>query len=284
MEKLSIYGGTGFIGSTYASMYPNEVSIVPRDDYIDLSPGEHPEVLYMISTTDNYNIKDYPTLDIETNLIRLIKTLDLNKHKFKTVNFVSSWFVYGTPQHYCGVNELDPCDPQGFYSITKRTAEQMLISWCKTHDINYRILRLSNVIGPGDRKVSPKKNALTYLIHEMAANRPIKLYHDGNFVRDYIHVKDVCRGIKTVLERGELNSIYNIGSGHPWRFRSLIDYAKERLNSTSEIERMDATKFHKIVQTKDFWFDTTKLETLGFECIYTPYDAIDEIVQKIPNR
>ena len=53
--------------------------------------------------------------------------------------------------------ESDYCDPTGFYSITKRAAEQLIISYCNTFNLKYRILRLTNIIGENDKKVSSQK-------------------------------------------------------------------------------------------------------------------------------
>ena len=59
------------------------------------------------------------------------------------------------------VNESQPCDPKGFYSITKKCAEDLLISFCNTFGVKYRIIRLCNVMGKGDKGASSKKNAIT---------------------------------------------------------------------------------------------------------------------------
>ena len=66
--------------------------------------------------------------------------------------------------------------------------------------MNYRIFRLANVYGPDDNGYIKKKNALQYLIGEIKNNNDIKLYYDGNFIRDYIYVNDVCRAIKLCME------------------------------------------------------------------------------------
>ena len=149
---ISLYGGTGFIGSTYLSLYPDQVVVIPRDQRI---PDTN-EALYFISTTDNYNIFSDPLLDVETNLKVLIETLEECKDIENIVfNFISSWFVYGQTREL-PVNEETYCNPTGFYSITKRAAEQLLISYCQTFGLKYRILRLCNVFGPGDNRASKK--------------------------------------------------------------------------------------------------------------------------------
>ena len=188
LSDITVFGGRGFVGSNFCKNKENVV-IKDRDDYTRHSNN----IVYFISTVDNYNVYDNPHLDIDTNLKVLIDVLSDCK-KGDTFNFISSWFVYG--QTKLPVKETSQCDPKGFYSITKRAAEQLLISYCETFGINYRILRLANVVGRGDQKVSKKKNALQYLINEMREHRPIELYRGGEFTRDYIHVDDVSRAYR----------------------------------------------------------------------------------------
>jgi hypothetical protein len=170
------------------------------------------------------------------------------------------------------------CNPTGFYSITKRCAEQMLICFCETFDIKYRIFRLSNVLGVGDKKISKKKNAFQYMVKEIVNNRDIELYYDGNVIRDFIHVDDVCTGIKTCLDNAKYNEIINIGSGVPTLIVDLLKTTHALSNSTAELKFINPTKFHNIVQTRNSYLDITKLKKYGFET-YSPWinESYDDI-------
>ena len=66
--------------------------------------------------------------------------------------------------------------------------------------INYRILRLSNIYGINDKGVSAKKNALQFLINRIKSNEKIELYEGGNFLRDYLDVRDAVSAIKKSLD------------------------------------------------------------------------------------
>ena len=111
---ISVYGSSGFIGSRFCEMYPEDVVHMPRDKR---SP-ESDELLYLISTTHNYNVYDNPQLDIDTNLTVLIETLQECRGRPVTFNFVSSWFVYGDTS--LPAKEDAVCRPKGIYSITKK--------------------------------------------------------------------------------------------------------------------------------------------------------------------
>ena len=155
---ISVYGSSGFIGSSFCNLYSEKIIRVPRDFREPFSK----DVLYIISTTDNYSVFSDPTIDVKTNLLVLTETLACVKEKAEIFNFISSWFVYGETELPAKENSV--CSPRGFYSITKLCAEQLVESYCKTHKIPYRIIRLCNVYGKGDTGVSKKKNALQFLI------------------------------------------------------------------------------------------------------------------------
>ena len=256
---ISLYG-KGFIGSKFNDMYESEVYVQDRDERVP----SHDDILYFISTVHNYNVHDKITLDVDTNLRVLCEVLDFCRSENITFNFISSWFVYGK-QEIIPAKESFDCRPTGFYSITKKCAEDLIISFAKTTGMKYRILRLCNVMGEGDKKTSRKKNAITWMIKELKQDRDIKIYDNGSHIRDIMHVNDVCRAIKLVMDKGDVNEIYNIGSGKPTTVKEMIDLAKHYTRTRGNIINVEPPQFHKDVQKKDFYLDTSKLQSLGFE-------------------
>jgi nucleoside-diphosphate-sugar epimerase len=271
---LTVYGHTGFVGSAFVAKYwqTDDLWLPPRYSRRP-NPYKKSDMLYLISTTHNYHVFDDPTLDVKTNLLVLTETLDSWKRNNPegVFNFVSSWFVYGPRNGFerAGrTQEDETCRPQGFYSITKYCAEQLVESFCRTHGMKYRILRLCNILGPGDMGVSKQKNALQYLINEMKADRPIEIYGTGNFTRNYMDVEDCAAALRLVMEKGHTNAIYNIGTEPSHRFIDLIKLAYALLDSKSEIKYIEPKKFHKQVQVENFDMNCSKLHNLGFEPKY----------------
>lgn len=272
MEPINVFGGFGYIGSAYVKKYSNCI-VNERNNYTPQANN----ILYFISTVDNYNVLSNPHLDIDTNLTTLINVLDNIPDKQNTVfNFISSWFVYGDIE--LPATETSYCNPKGFYSITKRTAEQLLVSYCETFKMQYRILRLANVVGGSDVKVSAKKNALTYMIQQLKHNEPVKLYEGGQLIRDFIHLDDCIRAINLVINNGEINTIYNIGNGIPIKLYDIIDIVRQLTNSQSEIYSIDTPEFHKIVQVKSMYMDNTKLKNLGYSPNYGLVGMLKELI------
>lgn len=257
MSKISVFGGTGFIGETFCKLYPTEVILVPRDQRH--SPTNN--ILYFIGTTTNQSVFSNLKVDIDTNLSVLVEVLSNCKEKNITFNFISSCFVYGND--VIDAKETDECNPTGFYSITKRCAEQLLISFCKTFDISYRILRIGNVYGL-DPTISPNKNVLGYFIQNLKENKDIKLYNGGNYLKDYMYVNDVCRAIKLIINKGSINEIYNVSSGSPRSFRKIIEDARSIVGSTSQLIDMPFPKEQEYIQVKNMTLNNEKLTSLGF--------------------
>jgi nucleoside-diphosphate-sugar epimerase len=260
MKTVSVYGANGFVGSHYVKLSKNKTTSIPRNQL----HSETDKILYFIGTNHNYNIFTEPLKDVQSNLVQLINTLEANRksqHKFE-FNFISTWFVYG--QGNLPYVETQSCNPRGFYSITKLAAEQMLSSYCDTFEIDYRIIRLGNVFGYGDNKASEKKNALTYLVHRIRANEEIEIYENGEILRDFIHVDDVCKGLDIILESGNLNEIYNLGSGVATKFGDLLRAYAKQVGSSSSFSSIQTPTFHKIVQVKDSYLNIDKVLNLGF--------------------
>jgi nucleoside-diphosphate-sugar epimerase len=270
---LTILGGKGFVGSAYVRTYYDQAigNIVSINEKLDLNVYSK-DVLYFISTVHNYHIFKDPTLDIETNLVTFIKVLENWRNrpdsKEGVFNFISSWFVYGNQEQPHGVLEDAICDPKGFYSITKHCAERLLISYCATYGLKYRILRLANVIGPGDKKVSAQKNALQYMANQLMEDKSVEIYGDGRFYRDYIHIHDCTRAIDIVINKGNINEIYNVGNGKTWDFITILSYLKVMWDSSSKFTHIEPKEFHKKVQISSFYMNTDKLKALGYEPKY----------------
>ncbi len=263
--KITLYGGTGIIGSYYQGMYTSQS--VERNECCPLTE----DVLYLISTTDNSNIYTSPQLDIHTNLSVLANRLDYCRDfGINTFNFVSSWFVYG-PAHV-KPTERSLCNPNGFYSVTKYAAEKLVMEYCKAHGMNWRIFRLGNVYG-GPDKGTKKRNALHRIIESLKNNKDVEIY--TGLSRDYIHIRDVCRALNFLSNKGELNQVYNIGTGIETTLFDCVSNAKDILKSRSKIKRIQPSEDYN--QAIRFSLDCTKLYDLGFAPTLTLQEGLEDL-------
>jgi nucleoside-diphosphate-sugar epimerase len=259
--KISVFGATGFVGQNFVYHFPEESLVIPRENLT----SETPNILYFVGTNHNYNIFANPKLDISVNLEHLIDVLESSRraHGNLNITYISTWFVYGNSQ--LPYQEHQSCRPRGFYSITKYAAEMLLESYCQTYDLNFKIIRLGNVFGSGDKNASEKKNALQYLVQKIRTNEDVQLYENGEVQRDFIHNDDVARGIDLILRRGRESEIYNLGSGYPTLLGPLLKEYAQRIGSKSKFIEISTPNFHKIVQVRNAYLDTSKVSSLGFQ-------------------
>ena len=274
MNKISVFGSTGFIGSNWMKLYEDISYPEERNSLIP----KYNNVLYMRGTTSNYGIFEDVSKDVRDNLLLFTETIK-NLKQDNTFLLCSSWFCYGKNNKsrlsFYEQCEYDGCNPKGFYSISKRTQEQLLESYCLTFNISYKIVRLSNIIG-GDNNASKQKNAVEHLISKLKNNEPIEIYKGKNY-RNYLDVFDCCKAIKLVMDKGKNNEIYNIGAKDSVMLLDIIMHCKKKLDSKSDIKIIDAPNFHKIVQVENFWMNTSKLQDLGFKQEHSLEDTLNNL-------
>ncbi len=269
--KLSIYGATGFIGRNFNILYPYH-TIIKREEREPKSK----DILFLISNVENHKLDFNASKHINTNLYILCEVLNYCKKEDIVFNFVSSSLVYGKLDDLPAI-ESSRCNPKGFYSITKKCAEDLIISFSETFKLKYRIIRLCNVLGRGDGNISKERNTLTWMVNNLKGNKDIELYDKGEQVRDIIHVKDACKAIELICRAGEKNQIYNVSSGKAITIKNFINIAKNKLNSISKIKYIETPKSYSEFQNKYFWMDTKKLRSLGFRENYSHEDIINEL-------
>ena len=106
----------------------------------------------------------------------------------------------------------------------------------------------------------------------------INLYNGGEFYRDYIDVQDVAHALDILLTKSNLNDIYNISNGKALLYKDLIDYVVKITQSKSQINHIEPSSFHKIVQVKSMVIDNTKLVSLGYSPTRTIFETIGTLI------
>lgn len=150
-----------------------------------------------------------PTPFASTNILGTLNLLELaRKHNVKRFLQVSTDEVYGSLGISGKFNESNNLLPNSPYSASKASADLIVRSFVKTYGLDAVITRCSNNYGPYQ---FPEK-LIPLVILNAINNRKIPVYSDGKNVRDWIHVKDHCEAILTVLLYGESGEIYNIGA------------------------------------------------------------------------
>ena len=208
-----------------------------------------------------------PSPVIQTNINGTFTILEAVR-KLSVTRFVhvSTDEVYGDirPNEFADENaQLNPSSP---YSASKAAADLLVRSYIRTYGVPALITRSSNNYGPYQ---FPEK-FVPLMITNALNDKALPVYGDGKQQRDWLHVEDNCRGILSVLEKGKIGEVYNIGGldldenltlvrrilniiGKP---ESLVSYVQDRPGH----DRRYALRCKKI-ETELGWRPAISLET-----------------------
>lgn len=103
--------------------------------------------------------------------------------------------------------EDTPLAPRSPYSATKAAADHLALAYHVTHGMDVVVTRCSNNYGPYQFPEKLIPLAITHVLED----RPVPIYGDGLYVRDWVHVDDHCQAILAAAERGRAGRVYNFG-------------------------------------------------------------------------
>ena len=144
---------------------------------------------------------------------------------------VSTDEVYGSLGKVGMFTETTPLAPNSPYSASKASADLIVRAYHETYGMPINITRCSNNYGPYQ---FPEK-LIPLMINHCLNERPLPIYGDGMQIRDWLHVKDHCIGIDTVLHKGRDGEIYNIGGNNEKTNIDIVKLIIKELNKSEEL-------------------------------------------------
>ena len=146
---------------------------------------------------------------VQTNIGGVQSLLDaVRAHPVERFLHISTDEVYGDKEGREASTEESPLSPSSPYAATKAAADLLCFSYRRTYGLPVIVTRSSNNYGPYQ---FPEK-LIPLLIRNGLNDLEFPVYGDGKQVRDWLYVEDNCRAILGVLEKGQIGSIYNIGT------------------------------------------------------------------------
>lgn len=184
---------------------------------------------------------------------------------------VSTDEVYGSTDtgHFVETTPLDPTSP---YAASKAASDLLVLSYVKTYKLPALITRCSNNYGPWQ---FPEK-AIPLFVTNALQDKPLPVYGDGSNVREWLHVRDHCRAVLAVLERGKDAGIYNIGSGFEMK---NIDLARLILATLGKPKELLSFVTDRLAHDRRYAIDSSKLRNdLGWAPSITFEQGIAETI------
>jgi UDP-glucose 4-epimerase len=258
--KILLTGGEGFIGSSFVKKFYKEFDFViissKKNDFKKIAKTEYLSITNkkIIKTIENLN----PDIVIHLAGLSGLKKCETEPEKAFDVNvngttnvikgclkinakliFISTREVYGSTINKES-NENDSLNPINIYGKTKMEAEKIIQNTAKNSKLNYIILRLTNVYGPGTN------SGVNYMIKESLNEGKISV-NGGEQVLNFIFIEDVIELIHLVILNSKLfRQIFNIGSKDTISLKKFVEILIGLLNNKVDVEFVKKPNFESL--------------------------------------
>lgn len=321
-KSILITGGAGFIGShvvrlfvekypeyqiynldslTYAGNLENLTDIESAKNYTFIK-GDITDENMINSLFEKYrfnnvihlaaeshvdrSIKD-PLAFVQTNVIGTMILLNAFKNlwqeDFSDTLFyhISTDEVYGSLGTTGLFTETTSYDPNSPYSASKASSDHFVRAYGETYNLPYVISNCSNNYGQNQ---FPEK-LIPLFINNIINNKPLPVYGDGNYTRDWLYVKDHAIAIDLIFHKGKLRETYNIGGFNEWKNIDLVKLLCKQMDE--KLHRNHGASEKLITYVKDrpghdlrYAIDASKINT---ELGWKPSVTFEEGLKKTIN-
>jgi len=257
-KNILITGGAGFIGShvvrlfvrryphyrvinldalTYAGNLENLKDIEDEPNYFfekanileserlaEIFETYHPDGVIHLAAESHVDRSILSPLDfVYTNIIGTVNLLQTAKTYWtdpvgKRFYHISTDEVYGSLGATGYFTEATPYAPNSPYSASKASADHFVRAYGETYRLPVIISNCSNNYGPHQ---FPEK-LIPLFINNILHQKPLPVYGDGQYTRDWLFVKDHAAAIDLVFHRARLFNTYNIGGFNEWKNIDLV--------------------------------------------------------------
>ncbi len=184
-----------------------------------------------------------PLAFVETNVLGTVNLLNTARQFWKDdytgkrFYHISTDEVYGSLGETGFFTETTPYDPRSPYSASKASSDHFVRAYFHTYGLPVVVSNCSNNYGPCQ---FPEK-LIPLMINNIRENKPLPVYGDGQYTRDWLWVKDHAAAIDLIFHQGKTGETYNIGGNNEWKnidlVQKLCDIMDELLGRPSGASR-----------------------------------------------
>ena len=207
-----------------------------------------------------------PLAFVETNVLGTVNLLNAFKYLWeknfdgKRFYHVSTDEVYGTLGEDGLFTETTAYDPRSPYSASKASSDHFIRAYGETYGLPYVLSNCSNNYGEYH---FPEK-LIPLFINNILHGKPLPVYGDGNFTRDWLYVQDHARAIDLIFHKGKNHETYNIGGFNEWKNIDLVRLLCTQMDEKLCREKGESEKLITFVKDrpghdKRYAIDATKL-------------------------
>ena len=266
--KFIVTGGCGYIGSRIVeSLLDNGHEVIILDDFssnfnvddkkceiekcditnldelMQIEISDVDQLLHLAAQSSGPNSFIHPQLDVQINILGTLNIIKWCKElKIRKIIFASSFVVYGDHPETEMLTEDNACNPKSVYGLSKLYCENLLKIYGEAYKIDWNVLRMFNVYGPGQDLTRTDQGMVSIFMNLILQSNHFEVQGSLNRFRDFIHIDDVVEGWKLCVEKGKPNTIYNLGSGHKTLLSSLITNLLEILDKKDQVTYQESSQ------------------------------------------
>ena len=228
-----------------------------------------------------------PLAFVRTNIIGTVNLLnaarDLWKEDYNNKRFyhVSTDEVYGSLGEEGLFTETTAYDPNSPYSASKASSDHFVRAYGETYELPYVITNCSNNYGPNH---FPEK-LIPLFINNIIENKPLPVYGDGKYTRDWLYVLDHAIAIDLVFHKGKNHETYNIGGFNEWQNIDLVKLLCKQMDQ--KLGRVEGKSEGLIAYVKDrpghdlrYAIDASKInKELGWKPSVTFEEGLERTIE-----
>lgn len=305
MDNVLVTGGYGFIGSNFIHLLFKtcpSLHVVNVDKVSYCSRRQHLDGLNVISYENDINEMEKMLKILQQHEIDVVVHFAASSHvdasfdnsidftrdnisgthnlleackrygRLSRFIHISTDEVYGETMQTTPFTEDTLPNPTNPYAATKISAEFIVQSYYHCFDLPIILVRANNNAGKRQypEKIIPK------FIMALLKNKKCTIHGNGNTRRNFIYVEDMCRCLLTIIEKGEINNIYNIGTDDEYSVTEIAEKLVYQIKG-NHVNPKDYYEYIEDRHYNDYQYriDSSKVEKLGWKKTV----SFDEVLQ-----
>lgn len=208
--------------------------------------------------------------------------------KFCTQNnasliYASSAATYGDGSNgFDDRTDISDLRPLNGYGYSKQLFDLWTLKQSKKPP-QYVGLKFFNVYGPNEDCKGNMSSVILHSFHQINETGKVKLfkshnpdYQDGQQLRDFVYVKDLCKVVSFMIDHPEISGLFNLGTGHA---RSFADLAKSTFAAMNKKENIEYIPMPEQLRAKYQYFTEAKIDKLRGAGYSEPFYSLEEGVK-----
>lgn len=246
---------------------------------------------FIIHGAGNASPDKYVTEPVETmlgNFLGIKELLDYARETgTKRVLYISSSEVYGQkvgnrPFHEGEYGYVDLMSPRNSYSVGKRAAETLCVSYASEYGVDSVIVRPGHIYGPTASKTDNRVSS--QWSYAVARRESIVMKSDGAQIRSYCYCLDCASAILTVLLKGQNCHAYNISNpGSVISIRQMAEILAKSGGVDLKIELPSDDEIKGFNPMSNSSLDASSLLNLGWHGCFNAETGLTHTVRILQN-